>query len=148
MPPISVVLARQRNRYIDGLTAFRHGDDAGWIEQFSAAAAAAATLANGYLDAVAALQQRWKDALAQAPNPRADAAAWAVIDQLPGLPVITGPVAAAATGRAKAAVYQALGQLEGAGVLKPLGSTRRNRSWEAEGLLDLQIALEAGHPAS
>jgi hypothetical protein len=77
---------------------------------------------------------------------RADAAAWAVIDQLPGFPVITGPVAAAATGRAKAAVYQALGQLEDAGVLARMGSTRRNRSWEAEGLIDLSAALEAGRP--
>jgi hypothetical protein len=79
-------------------------------------------------------------------SPRADAAAWALIDVLPAHPVITGPVAAAATGRAKAAVYQALTELEAAGVIEPLAASKRNRSWEAAGLLDLIASLEAGQP--
>jgi hypothetical protein len=55
-------------------------------------------------------------------------------------------VAAAATGRAKAAIHQALGQLTECGVLKPLSTARRNRAWEAAGLLDLLEDLEAGRP--
>ena len=75
--------------------------------------------------------------------PRADAAAWALIDVLPAHPVITAPVAAAATGRAKAAIHQAMKQLEACGVLLPLSTSKRNRSWEAAGLLDLLEGLEA-----
>jgi predicted transcriptional regulator len=63
--------------------------------------------------------------------------------------VITAPVAAAATGRAKSAIHQAISELEEAGVLEPLSDARRNRSWEAVGLLDLLTALERGdHPES
>ena len=72
------------------------------------------------------------------------AAAWAVIDVLPAHPIITAPVAAAATGKSKPTVYQALDQLEGAGVLEPLSRSQRNRSWEAAGLLALLEGLEAG----
>jgi hypothetical protein len=63
---------------------------------------------------------------------------------LPAYPVITAPVAIAATGRARAAVYEALAQLQGAGVLAPLSAARRNQSWEAVGLLDILAGLEAG----
>jgi hypothetical protein len=55
-----------------------------------------------------------------------------------------GPVAAAARGRAKSAVYQGLRELQAAGVLPPLSQARRNQSWEAVGLLDLLAGLEAG----
>ena len=41
-------------------------------------------------------------------------------------------------------VSKAIGQLESAGVLRPLSESQRNRSWEAVGLLDLLAALEEG----
>jgi Fic family protein len=144
VPPISVVLAADRERYIEGLTHFREGDIESWIERFSVAAAQAARLAEAYLGAVAVQMERWREALAAGDAPRADAAAWAVIDVLPAHPVITAPVAAAATGRAKAAIHQAVKQLEGCGVLIPLSESRRNRSWEADGLLELLEGLEGG----
>ena len=145
VPPISVVLARARDRYIEGLTRFRGDEISGWIEQFAAAAAGAAHLASAYLEAVRALTDRWRTLLSALPAaPRADAAAWAVIDVLPAHPLISAPVAAAATGRSKPAVYQAIEQLQAAGVLEPLSESQRNRSWEAVGLLDLLAGLEAG----
>lgn len=143
VPPISVVLAADRERYIEGLTRFRDGDIESWIERFSIAAAQAARLAEVYLRAVAVQMDRWRQSLT-AGDARADAAAWAVIEVLPAHPVITAPVAAAATGRAKAAIHQAVKQLEGCGVLIPLSASRRNRSWEAVGLLELLEGLEAG----
>lgn len=146
VPPISVVLASARDRYIEGLTLYRDGQVGEWVEQFAAAAARAAQLAAAYLKAVNALLATWRTRLTERVSPRADAAAWALIDVLPAHPVITGPVAAAATGRAKAAVYQALAELETAGVLEPLAASKRNRSWEAVGLLDLIASLEAGQP--
>lgn len=67
-----------------------------------------------------------------------------MIDALPAHPILTASIAAAATGRSKPQVYQALETLEEAGVLEPLSAGPRNRSWEAAGLLDLIAGLEAG----
>ena len=144
VPPISVEFARERDRYIAGLTDYRHGEVDAWVERFAAATARAADLAERYLAEVAKLKQLWRARLASRANPRADAAAWAVIEVLPAHPVLTAAVARAATGRAKAAAHAALEQLADAGVLLELTGGRRNRSWEANGLLDLIADLEAG----
>jgi Fic family protein len=146
VPPISVVLAAQRDRYIEGLIRFRSGEVGRWIEQFAAATTRAARLAASYLDGVAGLVARWRGQLSAGSAPRADAAAWAVIDVLPAHPVITARAAGAATGRAKAAIHNALAQLVECGVLLPLSQSKRNRSWEAAGLLDLLEGLEAAAP--
>lgn len=144
VPPISVVLASDRDRYIAGLIAFREGDLERWLERFAVATARSAALAAGYLRAVEDLVDSWHDRLQGGAAPRADAAAWAVIDLLPAHPVITTPVAIAATGRAKSAVHKAIEQLAGCGVLEPLSASKRNRAWEAVGLFDLLEGLEAG----
>jgi Fic family protein len=145
VPPISVVLAANRNRYIAGLTGFR-GDGVGeWIAQFAAAARSAALLAEEYLGRVRGLRDRWRERLRSRPGaPRADAAAWAVMKILPAHPVLTAPVAAAATGRSRPQIYRAIGQLEDAEVLRPLTQGRRNRAWEASGLIELLERLDGG----
>jgi Fic family protein len=144
VPPISVVLAADKDNYISGLTQFREGDVAAWLEKFAVATAQAALLAENYLAKVEDLQQRWRSRLREHANLRSDAAAWAVLDQLPGHPVITQPVATAVTGRSKSSTVLALDQLSEAGVLRPLSSSKRNRAWEADGLLDLLAGLENG----
>lgn len=144
VPPISVVLARQRKRYIEGLALFREDRLVEWLEIFAAATADAAQLARRYSAAVLELRERWRERLRAHVNPRADAAAWAIIDVLPAHPVISVPVAAVATGRTRPAVTHALADLQEAGVLRQLGQASRNRAWEAEGLLDLIAGLESG----
>ena len=146
VPPISVVLAAERDRYVGGLTSFRDGRESEWIEIFAVAAACAADLAVRYLAEVAALQERWRSRLRDATAPRSDAAAWTIIEILPAHPVISVPVGVAATGRSKPAVDQAIRQLADAGVLLALTEGRRNRSWEAAGLLDLLGQLETALP--
>lgn len=145
LPPISVVFAGARERYIVGLTQFRGEAVAAWIEHFAAATVRAARLARAYVVAVRTLQERWRARLRESGRaPRADAAAWALIDLLPAHPMISAPVAAAVTERAKSRVYEAIEQLVAAGVLLALSEGRRNRWWEAAGLLDLIAQLEAG----
>jgi len=144
VPPISVVLAAARKRYIAGLGEFRGNGVEPWIRRFADAAGQAARLAQAYVGAVRELTINWRERLSNAAAPRAGAAAWALIDVLPAFPMITAPAAIAATGRARAAVYLAVEQLEEAGVLKPVSESRRNRVWEAAGLLDLLAGLEAG----
>ena len=145
VPPVSVILAEHRDRYITGLTGFRGDDLAVWIRQFADACTAAAQLASAYVSSVSQLTDLWRRRLAAHPGaPRAGAAAWTLIDILPAHPTITGPVAIAATGRARAAVYQGLDQLERAGILTTLAHTQRNKIWESTALLALIEGLEAG----
>lgn len=144
VPPISVVLAADKASYINGLTEFRHGDLGAWVERFATASARAAHLAEGYLGRVTELQDQWRDQVRKRLGLRSDAAAWAVIDVLPAHPVVTVAVAVTATGRSKSSTTVAVGQLVDAGVLRPLSESKRNRAWEATGLLDLLSGLEAG----
>jgi Fic family protein len=145
LPPISVIFAAARDRYIAGLTSFRKESVIGWIEQFAAATWGATRLASAYVRSVRELQAQWHEKLTESASaPRDGAAAWTLIEILPAHPMISGPVATAATGRAKAAVYAAIEQLVQAGILKPLSESRRNRSWEAVGLLPLIAQLESG----
>ena len=145
VPPLSVVFAKRRAQYIAGLTAFRKGDITEWLALFAAAMTEAARLGVRYLAEVRALQQRWRTQLRAIPSaPREGAAAWKLIDLLPAHPIVSGPVAAALTARAKPRVYLALDQLVEAGVLLPLTRGKRNRWWEADGLLGLIERMEEG----
>lgn len=145
VPPISVALATAKERYIAGLTGFREDDVQGWIAYFADSALRAARLATHYLYAVRALGERWKGQLrAMEHTPRADAAAWRLIEALPGRPIITGGVAVEATGRSRPQIYAAIEQLAAAGVLTPASRGRRQTAWEAVGLLDLIAQLEMG----
>lgn len=146
VPPISVILARHRERYLRGLTLFRAGDVVEWVRIFAAAAAEAVALALEHATRVRRLQEAWRRALHDAANPRVDAAAWSLIDIMPAHPVITIPRAVAVLQRSRPAIATAVEQLVGAGVLTPLTRSARNRAWEAVGLLDLIEALEAGDP--
>ena len=145
VPPVSVVFAGARERYIAGLIVFRGVGVADWVEQFAAATVKAARLARAYVRVVGNLQERWRSQLrAEKGALRADAAAWAIIELLPAHPMISAPVAGAVTGRAKSRIYEAVDQLVQAGVLLPLSEGKRNRWWEAAGLLDLVARLESG----
>jgi Fic family protein len=144
VPPVSVILARSKDRYIEGLILFREDRIAEWLEMFAVATRQATDLAVRYAGRVAELQDRWRQQLRETSNPRADAAAWAVIEILPAHPVVTVPVAVTATRRTKPAITNAVAELERSGVLHRLTASARNRAWEAEGLLDLVVRLEAG----
>ena len=114
------------------------------MEHFAVAAARSAGLATAYLAAVDRLQERWRERLREVVGPRSDAAAWDLIDVLPAHPVLSVPIGVSATGRTRPAVNTAVEMLARAGVLSPLSAARRNRAWEAEGLLELIGRLESG----
>jgi Fic family protein len=143
VPPISVMLARRKETYIHGLRVFREGHVAEWLRMFAEATASAARLAQRYLGLVSDLQEQWREQLRPL-APRSDAAAWTILDVLPAHPVVTAGILMGATSRTRPAVVNAVAQLVDAGVLIPLSTSARNRSWEASGLLDLIVALEAG----
>jgi Fic family protein len=144
VPPISVVLAADKDRYIHGLTQFREGDVDLWIESFLASASKAARLAQAYLREVEQLQERWRQLVVEAINPRSDAAVWRLIDALAGEPVVTLATATAMAKRSKPVVNQAIQHLIDVGVLSPISESKRNRAWEARELLEIISGLEDG----
>lgn len=145
VPPVSVILARSRDRYIRGLTTFREpGGEVTWIRHFAEATTSAANLGKAYLDAIQHLTDEWREKLKSSANPRADSLAWKIISVLPAHPMITGAVAEAATNGARSSINIAIEQLVNAGVLIPLSGGKKNRSWEAVGLLDLIARLDSG----
>ena len=145
VPPISIALAVDKPGYVAGLTAFREGRENEWLERFAVAAVRAADLASRYVGRVIELQRVWRE-LAATRVSRRDAGAWRLIDELPGYPVISVAVAMARIERSRPQASAAIEQLVAAGVLEPIGTGRRNRLFEAVGLLDLLSGLEAGGP--
>ncbi|MGQ0815580.1 MAG: Fic family protein [Gemmatimonadota bacterium] len=138
VPPISVVLAGARDRYISGLTTFRHESVEPWLEYFAGVASRAAQLASRYVAQVERLVENWRAMLAATTSPpRADAVAWSLIEMLPACPTISGPVAVAKSNRSRGKTYEALQILEDTGILIPLTTAKRNKAWEPAGLLDL-----------
>jgi Fic family protein len=149
VPPISLILATRSREYIRGLTAYRYTGSpdaaeaqdgiAEWVSIFAAAAARAAADAEQFGERVDALVQSWRD---RASPIRANSAADLLLRALPSTPIITVETAAKLVGRSVRAANQAVDQLVNAGVLLPTRHVRRNRAFEAAGLLDLLTTFE------
>lgn len=139
VPPVSLVLAARRERYIDGLTTFQRGNLDAWAAFFGQATQLAAQRAESFAEGVLGLQQRWREQI----TARSDAAVWPLIDSLPAHPVLNARTAEQVTGRSFQAASAALESLERSGVLLRRDNRKRGRSWEAPQLMDLVRDLEA-----
>lgn len=115
-----------------------------WLTTFLAAAAQSANLAGMYIGEVEMLQRKWKAELLSSANPRADSVAWKIIEVLPGYPIISVPIAVAASGHTKAVIGEAMVQLEQAGILIRASKGVGCRTWEAAGLLNILDNFESG----
>ena len=144
VPPISLVFAAGKDRYIEGLTRFRGDDVTAWISYFAAAATRSALLAQRYVAEVEKLQTTWREHLRAYRALRADSAAWLIIDLLPEHPIVTVAAVIAATHRDKSGVSRALDELCAAGVLRLATESRRNQLFEAPDLLQLIEQMEDG----
>lgn len=146
VPPISLVLATWSKRYVAGLTAMRaEGSDPGvgeWLELMAHATRAACVEAAGYEVRVQALLSGWREAVRSAGSPRADAAAWSLLDALPAAPLVTATSAASLIGRSERAVDGAIATLVQAGVLKQVAGRLRYRLYEAVGLFEVVASTE------
>ncbi len=139
VPPVSLVLAADARRYVDGLTAFREGRIAEWCGAFAAAVRTSALKASELSRQITALQDEWR---VRAGQPRRDSSAAALIDLLPAHPVLTVAVAAEVLSRSKQAANEALAALESVGVVRAMTLARRNRAFEAPELLALVNGFE------
>jgi len=142
VPPISLILATDQAAYLRGLTSFRDYDAAAiadWVGTFAQAARSAAREALGFAARIAELQERW---LARAGVRRRGTTVERLIGSLPGRPIVDVKSAAEVAGVVYESARAAVDQLEAAGILRAIGSRRRDRVFEAPDLFDLVNAFE------
>lgn len=142
VPPISLVLSRDRDAYVSGLTAWRFDGPSGadrWVRVVCDAVEEAATASLRLADDIDALQRSWRE---RSRHRRSDATAGKLIATLPQLGVVGLGEAVARIGRSQEQVRQALKRLEEDGVLRQITVCKRNRRWESVGLFALLDEFE------
>jgi len=139
LPPISLVLAGNADRYIAGLTSWRNGDEQDWFTVFLDAVHRAATGAGEFAGRVAELQRHWTE---QAGNPRRNSGPLRLIELLPSQPIVNVKTAAQLLSGSEERARLTIQRLENAGVLRQTAVGRRNRAWECVGLFDLLDRFE------
>jgi Fic family protein len=149
LPPISLVLATWANDYVDGLQATRYRGPASstaaqnginlWVARFAAACLRAVADASDFEKRSQLLQQEWRAKLGAV---RANSATDLLLHALPGAPLLTVKSAAALIGRTFAAANEAIKRLVDAEILRPVTVGRRNRAFEATGVIEAFTALE------
>lgn len=146
LPPVSLALAADADRYVKGLTSWRAGYEEDWYAVFVDAVLRAAHGAREFAGRVVDLQARWLEA---AGKPRQGAGARRLIELLPSQPIVDVKTAARLVGGTDERARLAVLRLEAAGVLRQTSVGRRSRAWESVGLFDLldRFERELGSPA-
>ncbi len=149
VPPISLVLATHSRDYVRGLAASQYRGDprsiqaaegtAEWLGVFATAVARASADAASFGQRINALEQEWRQ---QAKPIRRESAADLLLTALVSAPIITVSTAASLIKRSIPATNAAVEQLVAAGVLYPIREVRRNRAFEAKGLVDMFTLFE------
>lgn len=139
LPPVSLALAGDADRYVAGLTSWRNGDEEDWFTVFIDAVYKAATGAREFAGRVGELQRKW---IEQTGNPRRGSGPLRLIEMLPSHPIINVKTAAQLLGGSEERARLAILRLEEAGVLRQTAVGRRNRAWECVGLFDLLDRFE------
>ncbi|MFT3887514.1 MAG: Fic family protein [Arachnia sp.] len=157
--PISLVLATLRERYIDGLTAFRHSSPTGsaaasaavnsWVEVFLESAAIAIEESERLIAAIETLRTRWirrltthRTGVGLRPAPRADSAVARLLQQLPEAPVVTPATLTRILDITPPAAGAALDELRQAGILTTRSMDRGAKAYLAREVLDLVTLSE------
>jgi len=139
VPPVSLLLATNGDAYVSGLTAYREDRAQDWYLDFALTVAEACRAARELARQIDELEQRW---LEQAGHPRRGSAARRLIEALPGQPILRVQQVVELTGASASAAHNAVNELTRAGVLRQVTVGKRNRAWEATGLLTLLDAFE------
>lgn len=139
VPPISLVLARDRAAYVDALTSFRFESPRAWLLLAAEATEAAALASIQLARDVVELQARWRSELGRV---RSGSSVDLLIAALPGDPMLGADRAAELSGRTPTAARRALAELEAAGVLALVTVAKRDRVWESKGLFALLDEME------
>jgi Fic family protein len=145
IPPISLVLNAAPRSYTSSLAAYQRRSSGSQhppdliVQTFAQAADISSREAAVLRGDVEALQSRWRETLR---GLRSDAAAWRLVNELPGRPVLTAPSVGELLSVSPPAAGRALDQLEERGIIKPLNEKKWGRAWEASELLELVQVFE------
>jgi Fic family protein len=139
LPPVSLVLAGNADRYVAGLTSWRVGEEEDWYSVFTDALFRGADGAREFGTQVANLQRRW---MKRAADPRKGSGPRRLIELLPSQPIVDVRTASQLLGGTEERARLAILRLEKAGVLRQATIGRRNRAWECVGLFDLLDRFE------
>ncbi|HAM14793.1 MAG TPA: Fic family protein [Eggerthellaceae bacterium] len=145
VPPVSLVLATDRERYIANLAAYRtdgeEGRNAavnGWVEYFANATSLACERAAGFEAELARIREGWRERAGF----RAGSAGNLLIDLLPGTPALSIKTAQEMTGRSYPAARSAVLALVEAGVLRQSSKNRKSGIYVAHEVVDAFSAYE------
>jgi Fic family protein len=129
LPAVSGVLLGDTAGYFAGLVEYQSGEPWSWVARFADAVTLATARTRRTVDAMEAMQARWR---AAAGNPRAGSITARLIDRLPALSVADAASVAAALGVDPNVARRGLNDLESAGVLRTVAGSKRNRVWIAD----------------
>lgn len=139
LPPVSLALAGDADRYVAGLGSWRRGEEDDWYGAFIDALFRSASGARQFAADVTDLQRLW---MARAGHPRGGSGARRLIELLPSHPILDVKTAARLLGGTDERARQTIGRLEQASVLRQTSVRRRSRAWECAGLFDLLDRFE------
>jgi Fic family protein len=140
VPPVSVVLAANASRYVEGLTAFRGESLTEWCEMFADALSASADRAVDLGEQIRTLKADWFE---RAGRPNKRSTARRLIEGLVGHPVVSLESTEELLGVSNEAARLALARLEEAGVVRQVTLGKRNRAWASTEVFDLLDEFEA-----
>ncbi|MEU6351590.1 Fic family protein [Streptomyces sp. NPDC047072] len=157
--PISMSLLAHAREYIAGLNAYRYVGDPGspaaaagvdaWIRVFLAATRDAVAEARRFTDELAHMRKTWQAKLAhfrasqgRRGQPRKGAAVVRLMEQLPGVPIVTARATQMLLGISFVAASSALEELAGSGVVQVKEVERGTRAYLATDVLDLISGAE------
>ncbi len=138
VPPVSLLMATEVDRYVKALTAYRQEQEQDWVSYFAQTVVAAATAGVEFATQLHDLQEAWHTQAAVRSNSTADK----LIDLLPAQPVIDVQTAARLTGSSPEAARLALNTLEERAVVVRANKGAWGRAWEANGLWNLLDRFE------
>lgn len=156
--PVSLVLSTLRDRYVDGLTGYRHSDPIGsdgfhaaratWLCVFASAVLTASEQAGQLATELASLRAGWEERLTSARNTlgkiravRSDSATAVIVRDLPATPVLTSATVQRIHGVSHVAADRALSELVAADILQAR-DRRGVRYYQARDVLDLVTVTE------
>lgn len=129
--PVSAGLLVDIDRYFAALTSYRAGDPAAIVECFADAAFAAVRHGRRLATELDEIRDRWQKSI----TVRSDAAAHRAIDVVTAQPVINVAYLCESLGISDRRAGDAIGVLVETGVLVQIGSSARNRRWQAPDVL-------------
>lgn len=147
-PPISLALATRSADYVKALGAFRHVGESSspeavegandWLSFFCSCTLHACRNAAAFEERIGQVKQGWLDDVGAQATP----AVRELVEALVGRPLFTAASMKQVLGRSMPTVNEAISRLEAAGAVKQVNAGKRNRAFEAVGVIEAFTSLE------